>query len=76
MKEKVYENRVNKPFENERELKKQIESVWKNIAFNLPEIRKAIKVCWKIKSGQRKRRSTYENDLLLRFFRTLIFVFV
>ena len=43
MKEKVYENRVNKPFENERELKKQIESVWKNITFNLPEIRKAIK---------------------------------
>ena len=43
MKEKVYENRVNKLFENERELKKQIESVWKNNAFNLTEIRKAIK---------------------------------
>ena len=43
MKEKVYENRLNKPFENERELKKLIESVWKNIAFNLPEIRRAIK---------------------------------
>ena len=43
MKEKVYENRLNKSFENERELKKRIESVWKDIAFNLREIRKAIK---------------------------------
>ena len=43
MKEKVYENRLNKPFQNERELKKLIESVWKDIAFNLPEIRRAIK---------------------------------
>ena len=29
-------------------------------------------VCWKIKSGQRKRRSMYQNDLWLRFIRTLI----
>ena len=29
-------------------------------------------VSWKIKSGQRKRRSMYQNDLLLRFIRTLI----
>ena len=43
VKEKVYENRRNKPFENERELKKRIESVWKDIAFSLPEIRRAIK---------------------------------
>ena len=43
MKEKVYENRLNKPFQNERELKRLIESVWKDIAFNLPEIRRAIK---------------------------------
>ena len=43
MKEKVYENRLNKPFQNERESKKLIESVWKDIAFNLPEIRSAIK---------------------------------
>ena len=43
MKEKVYENKLNKPFENARELKKLIESVWKDIAFNLPGIRRAIK---------------------------------
>ena len=43
MKEKVYENRLNKPFENKRELKKWIESVWKDITFSLPEIRRAIK---------------------------------
>ena len=43
MKEKVYENRLNKPFQNERELKRLIESVWKDIAFSLPEIRRAIK---------------------------------
>ena len=43
MKERVYENRLNKPFENERELKKQIKKIWKDIAFSLPEIRGAIK---------------------------------
>ena len=43
VKEKVYENRLNKPFENEIEFKKRIESVWKDIAFSLPEIRRAIK---------------------------------
>ena len=43
MKEKVYEKRLNKPFENERKLKKQIESIWKDVAFNLPEIRRSIK---------------------------------
>ena len=36
--EKVYENRLNKPFENDKELKKRILSVWKDIAFSLPEI--------------------------------------
>ena len=43
MKEKVYEKRLTKPFENQRELNKQIESVWEDIAFSLPEIRGAIK---------------------------------
>ena len=38
VKEKVYENRLNKPFENERELKKRFESVWKDTAFSLPQI--------------------------------------
>ena len=38
VKEKVYENRLNKPFENDKELKKRILSVWKDIAFSLPEI--------------------------------------
>ena len=41
--EKVYKNRLNKPFENERELKKRIESVSKYITFSLPEIQRAIK---------------------------------
>ena len=43
VKQKVYENRLNNPFENERELKKRIKSVWKDIAFSLPEIQIAIK---------------------------------
>ena len=43
VKEKVYENRLNKSFENERELNQRIESVWKDAAFSLPEIRRAIK---------------------------------
>ena len=43
MKEKLSENRLNEPFENERELKKWIKSVWKDIAFSLPEIRRAMK---------------------------------
>ena len=36
-------NRLSKPFENEEELKKRIESAWKDIAFNLPEIWRTIK---------------------------------
>ena len=40
---KVYENRLNKPFKNQIEYKKRIESVWKDIALCLPEIRRAIK---------------------------------
>ena len=43
MKEKLSENRLNEPFENKRELKKRIKSVWKDIAFSLPEIRRAMK---------------------------------
>ena len=43
MKEKVYENRFNKPLENERELKKRIESVWKDTACNLPAIQRSLK---------------------------------
>ena len=41
----------------------------------LPSVYQRLKeqsVCWKIKSGQRKRRSLYQNDLWLRFIRTLI----
>ena len=45
MKEKVHKNRLNKPFKNKRELKKWIESVWKDITFSLPGIRNAIKQC-------------------------------
>ena len=43
VKEKLHENRLNKLLENDWELKKRIESGWKDIAFNLPEIRRAIK---------------------------------
>ena len=43
VKEKVYKNRLNKLFENNRELKKQIESLWKDIAFSLQEIQRAVK---------------------------------
>ena len=43
VKEKVYEKRLNKPFEHEKELKKKMESIRKDIAFNLPEIQRAIK---------------------------------
>ena len=43
MKEKLSENRLNEPFENKRELKKRIKSVWKDIAFSLPEIQRAVK---------------------------------
>ena len=67
MTEKLYKNRLKKPYESERELKKQIESVWKDIAFNLPEIPKTRKI--------RKRKSMYQNDLWLRFIRTLILLF-
>ena len=67
-KEKIRENKLNKPYENERKLKKRIESVWKNVAFNLPEIRKRRK--------RRKRRPMYQNDFWLRCIRTLILFFV
>ena len=43
MKEKLNKNRLNKPFENERELMKRIKSLWKDITFNLLEILGAIK---------------------------------
>ena len=42
MREKAYENNLGNPFENETELKKRIASVWKDTAFNLPKIRRAI----------------------------------
>ena len=71
VREKAYENRLDKPFENKRELKKRIASVWKDIAFNLPKIRKAIK---QSTGGlKRRRKLMYQNDLWLRFIRTLIF---
>ena len=42
-KEKVNENRLNKLVENKRDVKKWIKSIWKDIAFSLPEIWGAIK---------------------------------
>ena len=43
VKEKVYEGRLNKPFESEAEMIRRIKSVWKECASNLPEIRKSMK---------------------------------
>ena len=43
VKDKVYENRLNKPFNSEEEMMKRIKSVWKECASNLSEIRKAMK---------------------------------
>lgn len=43
VKAKVYENRINKPFIDEEEIKTKIKSVWKECANNLYEIRKAMK---------------------------------
>ena len=43
MKTKVYEGRVNQPFESEEEMISKIKSVWKECATNLEEIRKAMK---------------------------------
>ena len=42
-KEKVYEDRFDKPFANETELKKRIKKVWPECAGNVKEIRKALK---------------------------------
>ena len=62
MKEKVYDNILNKLFENDRELKKRIESVGEVIAFNLTEIWRAIK--------------QYQNELWLRFIKNVIILFL
>ena len=43
VKTKVYEERVNQPFESEEEMISKIKSVWKECATNLEEIRKAMK---------------------------------
>ena len=43
VKTKVYENRFNKPFENEDQLKRRIKRVWKDVASDVVEIRKALK---------------------------------
>ena len=43
VKTKVYEGRINTPFESEEEMIAKIKSVWKTCASNLTEIRKAMK---------------------------------
>ena len=43
VKEKVYADRMNKPFTNEAELKRKIRKVWSEVAGDVPEIRKALK---------------------------------
>ena len=43
VKEKVYANRLNKPFNNLDELKEKIKEVWSECATNTEEIRKALK---------------------------------
>ena len=77
MKEKLSENRLNEPFENKRELKKRIKSVWKDIAFSLPEIRRAMKqFAGRLKAVKEREGQCYQNDLWLRFIRTLILFLV
>ena len=44
IKEKVYEDRFGQPFKSEDELKKKIKKVWSEVAQDLPEIRKALKL--------------------------------
>ena len=39
----MYENRLNTPFENEKELISKLKSVWKECATNTTEIRKAMR---------------------------------
>ena len=43
IKTKVYENRFNKPFQNEDQLKRRIRKVWPAVASDVVEIRKALK---------------------------------
>ena len=43
VKTKVYEGRINQPFQNENEMIARIKAVWKDCATNIPEIRKAMK---------------------------------
>ena len=43
VKTKVYEDRLNTPFESEEEMISKIKSVWKEYASNLVEIRKSMK---------------------------------
>ena len=49
--------------------------MWIDIIFNLPEIRRAIKR-FAERSKTVKERPMYQNDLWLRFIRTLILFFV
>ena len=43
VKTRLYEDRLNTPFESEEEMISKIKSVWKEWAWNLIEIRKSIK---------------------------------
>ena len=43
VKVKVYKNQFNQPFENEDQLKRRIRKVWKDVASDVVEIRKALK---------------------------------
>ena len=43
VKTKVYEGRINQPFQNENEMIARIKAVWKDCATNIPEIPKAMK---------------------------------
>ena len=43
LKVKVYEGRFNQPFDNEKQLKRRIRTVWNEMATDLVEIRKALK---------------------------------
>ena len=72
VKEKLYENRIKKPFKNTKELTEIADqNCIERYCIQSPRDSKSNhRVCWKAESGQ--RFSSYENDSWLRLIRTLI----
>ena len=74
VKEKLHENRIKKTCKNTKELNEIADqNCIERYCLQSPRDSKSNHiVCWKAESGQRKRRSIYENDSWLRLIRTLI----